>query len=192
MGSTMWRMLLLAAFALCQWSAPAFALPIQWTLEGVTFSDGASAFGTFVYDADTNEYTDINITTTTASRPGAMYAFVCVAPCTGVMPDQNGELNLTTSPSSDQTGLPGFALFFDPPLSNSGGVRAVLGALEADCSNSTCVAPTGTMRSGAGSVVALVVNPAPAPALTPWGLIIASFLLTGVAGFALRRRMRGR
>ncbi len=186
----MWRMLLLTAFALCQWSAPAFALPIQWTLEGVTFSDGASAFGTFVYDADTNEYTDINITTTTASRPGAMYAFVCVAPCTGVMPDQNGELNLTTSPSSDQTGLPGFALFFDPPLSNSGGLRAVLGALEADCSNSTCVTPTGTERTAAGSVVALVVNPAPAPALSSSSLVLVVLLLAACGGFGIAAQRR--
>ena len=145
---------LLTAFALCQWSAPAFALPIQWTLENVKFSDGASASGTFVYDADTNAYTDINITTTTASRPGAVYTFVCAAPCTGAMADQNAELNLTTSPSSDQTGLPGFILFFFPSLSNSGGLRAVLGALEADCSNSTCAAPTGTKRTAGGSVVA--------------------------------------
>jgi hypothetical protein len=31
-----------------------------------------------------------------------------------------------------------------------------------------------------------------APTLTPWGLLIASLLLTGVAAFALRYRMRGR
>jgi hypothetical protein len=182
-------MLLLAAFALCQWSAPAFALPIQWTLVGVTFSDGATAFGTFVYDADTNEYTDINITTTTASRPGAMYAFVCVAPCTGVMPGQNGELNLTTSPSSDQTGLPGFALSFFPPLSNSGGFRAVL-ALEADCSNSTCVAPTGTERFAGGSVVAQVVNPTPAPALSSSSLVLSVLLLAACGGFGIAAQRR--
>jgi hypothetical protein len=33
---------------------------------------------------------------------------------------------------------------------------------------------------------------AEAPAMTPWGLLIAGILLTGVAGFALRHRMRGR
>jgi hypothetical protein len=33
---------------------------------------------------------------------------------------------------------------------------------------------------------------APAPALTPWGLMVAAILLVSVAGFALRHRMRGR
>jgi MYXO-CTERM domain-containing protein len=33
---------------------------------------------------------------------------------------------------------------------------------------------------------------AAAPTLTPWGLIFAALLLTGVAAFALRYRMRGR
>jgi len=33
---------------------------------------------------------------------------------------------------------------------------------------------------------------ASAPALTPWGLLIAALVLTGVAGFVLRHRMRGR
>jgi hypothetical protein len=32
----------------------------------------------------------------------------------------------------------------------------------------------------------------PAPALTPWGLILAALSLTGVAAFALRHRMRAR
>jgi hypothetical protein len=33
---------------------------------------------------------------------------------------------------------------------------------------------------------------AAAPTLTPWGLLAAALLLTGVAAFALRYRMRGR
>jgi hypothetical protein len=33
---------------------------------------------------------------------------------------------------------------------------------------------------------------ASAPTLTPWGLLVAALLLTGVAAFALRYRMRSR
>jgi hypothetical protein len=33
---------------------------------------------------------------------------------------------------------------------------------------------------------------AAAPTLTPWGLLVAALLLSGVAAFALRYRMRGR
>ena len=40
------------------------ATPITWTLNGVAFDDGGTATGSFVYDADTNTYTNIAITTT--------------------------------------------------------------------------------------------------------------------------------
>ena len=35
-------------------SSGAYAFPVTWTLSGVTFSDGGTATGTLVYDADTN------------------------------------------------------------------------------------------------------------------------------------------
>jgi hypothetical protein len=55
----------------------AWAVPVQWTLEDVTFAEelydgfvgtgefiyGGAATGSFVYDADTNTYSDIAITT---------------------------------------------------------------------------------------------------------------------------------
>jgi len=37
------------------------AIPVTWTLDGATFDDGASLIGSFVYDADTNTYSDILI-----------------------------------------------------------------------------------------------------------------------------------
>jgi hypothetical protein len=44
----------------------------------------------------------------------------------------------------------------------------------------------------AGQAGTCASTAADAPTLTLWGLLTASILLTGVAGFALRRRMRGR
>jgi hypothetical protein len=40
---------------------------LQGTLSGVTFSDGATATGSFSYDVTTNQYFDISITTTATS-----------------------------------------------------------------------------------------------------------------------------
>jgi hypothetical protein len=45
-------------------SSLAGANPVTWTLSGVQFADGASATGTFIYDADTNALTDWHISTT--------------------------------------------------------------------------------------------------------------------------------
>lgn len=40
------------------------AMPITWNLQGVTFDDGGTASGSFVYDADTATYSSIDIQTT--------------------------------------------------------------------------------------------------------------------------------
>src|ERR1700675_4810941 len=106
----------LAFFALSLFLiASASGFPTTYTLVGVTFDDGGTASGFFTFDPVTNLYSDVNVTTTTGSaRSGATYKFVCgqdVATCTGVAPDPTGALYLTTS-AADQTGNPGFAIFF--------------------------------------------------------------------------------
>jgi hypothetical protein len=45
----------------------ASAVPIQWTLDGVTFIDGGTASGSFVFDADLSIYSSINTSTTAGS-----------------------------------------------------------------------------------------------------------------------------
>ena len=55
-----------ALIALCAINAA--AKPVTWYLQGVTFLDGGTGSGSFVYDADTNlpfgTYSNISITTT--------------------------------------------------------------------------------------------------------------------------------
>jgi hypothetical protein len=59
------------------------------------------------------------------------------------------------------------------------------------CCNTACTGPL--MRCNlAGQVGTCASDAASAPTLTPWGLFAAALLLTGVAAFALRYRMRGR
>jgi hypothetical protein len=59
------------------------------------------------------------------------------------------------------------------------------GRLSDDADSGLC--PSAAIGSG------MTNPPISAPTLTPWGLIIAALLLSGVAAFALRyRRMRGR
>ena len=86
--------------------AHAVAVPVTWTLSGVTFGDGGIATGSFAYDASSNTYSNVNITTTTGSaRSGAVYRFVCgqdVPGCNGLSPNDVSSLNLTTN-AANQT-----------------------------------------------------------------------------------------
>jgi hypothetical protein len=47
------------------------AAPLIWTLSGVSFIDGATASGSFVFDADTRTYLSWNIVTTATVDAGA-------------------------------------------------------------------------------------------------------------------------
>ena len=163
-------------------AAQAVAAPLTWVLSGITFSDGGTASGSFVYDANTNTYSSVNITTIAGSvrTTGATYHFVCgqdVPSCNGVSPSAGFNLNLTSA-AANQTGLPGFALFFSSALTNAGGSVSVTGE-EANCSNSTCTAPVSPERSITGGSVSTVAVPAtPAPSsvlLVSAGLLFAGF-----------------
>lgn len=176
----------------------AVAAPVTWTLTGVVFNDGGTATGSFTYDASTNTYSSVNITTTTgSSRTGTTYHFVCgqdVPSCVGLPPTSGFFLNLTTS-SATQTGLPGMALSFGTALTNSGGLISAF-ALEGTCSNAACLNPVAPTRNSiAGSVSAAGPPATPVPTsllLAATGLLLAGLFFwwkQGSAGFL--RSLRG-
>jgi hypothetical protein len=53
-------------------AVPAAASPVTWDLTA-TFTDGATAIGTFSYDASTSTYSDVSIVTTPGAMPGTIY-----------------------------------------------------------------------------------------------------------------------
>ena len=54
----------------------AHAIPGVWTLDNVVFDDGGIATGSFVYDADLSNYSDVDITTTDgADLMGSHYLY---------------------------------------------------------------------------------------------------------------------
>ena len=55
--------LVAAAVTLVPAAGPVHAAPITWYLQDVTFSNGTFAAGSFDYDATTNTYSNIDITT---------------------------------------------------------------------------------------------------------------------------------
>jgi hypothetical protein len=132
-------------------SAGTAASPLKWRLQGVTFADGATASGSFIFDSGTHSFSSVGITTTSGTRAGASYAPVS----TGLTADSTGVL-FVTSGALNQTGLPGFSMFFSPPLERLGGTSTLTGQ-EASCGDAGCSMPSGTTRLiASGSVVAVV------------------------------------
>jgi len=43
--------------------------PVEWELQNVKFDDGGSAFGSFTYDADTGQISNVDVTTTDGVLP---------------------------------------------------------------------------------------------------------------------------
>jgi hypothetical protein len=62
-------------------SASANATPVVWYLSGVTYDDGGTASGSFTYDADTNTYSAISVSTTAGSSiTTAKFRFISLNP----------------------------------------------------------------------------------------------------------------
>ena len=98
-------------------SVAANASPVVWTVEGVLFDDGGTATGSFTYDADTEIFSDVSITTT----PGSTLAggFFDAADCNGAECSTADEMRIW--PTGFGLTRPLMIWFFDGPLTNSGG-----------------------------------------------------------------------
>jgi hypothetical protein len=151
---------------------PVYAASVQWALQGVQFNDGGTASGTFSYDADTNTYSSINVTTTGGSVLGGQ-SFA------GLVTDVGSDatrLGMAPFPIGTVVGLPVFLIRFGTALTNAGGTASLTlgsynplfpaqGSYEAVCVQSgICGSPiplSNIRLVTAGSVVAQVV-PVPA------------------------------
>jgi hypothetical protein len=138
------RGFLTALFALLPFGFFAVSLsatPVNWTLSGVTFNDGGTASGSFIYDAGLNQYSSINLATTAGTiLAGANYLF----PSIGVAPSNSFLLSVTSS-AVNLTGTPGLALSFGAFLTDAGGSISTSGG-EAGCFDATCSGPAGPGR----------------------------------------------
>ncbi|HEY3348398.1 MAG TPA: hypothetical protein VGM13_01315 [Thermoanaerobaculia bacterium] len=174
------RKALLALFVLGLTSA-ASANPVIWTLNGVTFTDGGTASGSFVYNADTNTYSSVNITTTAGSVIVTGATLLYVVPAFS----SSGGVLTAASNAADLTGARAFALNFGTALTNNGGTVTLLGQ-EASCANATCSGPAAPSRNtNAGSVSG--TSAFAVPALSPWAMAVTGLLLVAAAFVALRK-----
>jgi hypothetical protein len=144
---------------------------VTWNLVNVTFSDRGTASGSFVFDANTNTVSSVNITTTAGtSFVGATYT----GEDPGFLPDATA-MDVVTNPLlSDLTGTPDLFMSFQSALTDLGGTIALLtNGGESMCINPGCTLAGPKLRALAtGEVVSSVPEP-------------SSILLLGMGMFAL-------
>lgn len=179
------RFLCAAAAVACLIAAPASATPVTWYLYDAVFNTGGSASGSFVYDADINQYSGIDLTTTTdGTRAGSHFTFV----------NTTSSGNASTMISLDgpvAIGTIEFALSFVTPLINAGGTIDIapypIGfTVEGICNNDICSgidAPFRFIQTGAIVTTIERLSEVPEPA----ALGLFGF---GLAGLAFLRRRK--
>lgn len=175
-----------ALISFIHYADEAISSPVQWFFSSAEFLDGGAIEGSFFFDADTNTYSSISVSTSAGSIfDGAAYS--------------NLNPNLVNGPGSlgivsalgDLTGASAIRLFFDSSLTNSGGTVGVSllsqTFQEVLCENSSCslIDPSQSRTLAAGGEVTTIASPAPIT-LPGSGLV----LLVSLSVLALLRGRR--
>jgi hypothetical protein len=175
---------LLAAPAL-----PALAVPVTWTLTGVTFDDGASASGWFVFDADAYSYTDMDgnvytgvisdyhISTGDGGLSGKLYDRASHGDNSEVLAHNYFKFNTPSFPAVDSY----LQMITKAALTNAGGSVS----LETDPYSSYECDNCSPLRLVSGGTLVGVVSSVPEP--SSYAMLLAGL---GLAGAALRRARR--
>jgi len=170
-------------------SVSAYAVPVVWTLNGVTFNDSGTASGSFTYDADTNTYSAISISTTAGSNKGAASYDVLIS---GFATATSFRF-ANSANSGAYIGTPVLDFAFSA-LTNAGGSVTLdtPTSYEADCGNASCTTDAGSNRIvNAGTVEGAQPSSGSTaiPTMPIYGLVLT---VLGVLAIAGRRYYRGK
>lgn len=128
---------------------------ITWTLSDVTFDDGGIASGSFVYDAVTNTYSSIDITTTS----GSAFAGTTYNALGGLFGSTSTGMLLGAS--GDLTNTDVLLMLFGTALTDSGGTVVLVDLREGTCDNTDCSLSTLDRSLTGGELVGTVATPEP-------------------------------
>ena len=154
----------------------AHAAALTWTLQNVVFDDGGTASGSFVFDADTNTYSAINVTTTDGSvLGGSVYQFANFEAGT-----LDADSVLLVAAANPGFGTPAFNMNLDEAMTNAGGTISIAMAppplaFESTCLTSVCSSFFSIDRV----VVSGTITAVPVPAAV-WLFASAMGLLAGL------------
>ena len=169
------------------------AIPVEWTLGSWLFADLGTASGSFTFDADTNDFSNVNITTT-PEIPFFPVPSVFGATYTRVNPNPgafNSSFNASfVTDAPDLTNSPFLFAIFPDFLTNAGGFMDLgLLAKETFCLDNLCInaaTPLVERRLLVGSIFGEPVSAVPLPAALP--LFGAALSTMGLAGWRRRRK----
>ena len=168
----------------------AAATGITWTLSGVTFDDGGTATGFFVFDATTATVLSADIVTSGGTLPGSTYTGMNLGSTD--ISDPLSEIVFVPIPSlTGLTGTPVLDLILATDLTNAGGSVALvgngLGGGELTCLDDACtepnVAPGAPLRLIMGGEVDSPVVSTPEPS----ALLLLCVGLVAFVGTAKRK-----
>lgn len=173
-------------------SATANAVPMQWTVSETTFDDGGTVTGSFVYDADTNIYSNIRLKTTTGTvGTAANFRTQCTtAHCLASLPQL---LFIASSNQANLSNVPLLDIEPSAPLTNTPGTVDLEFGMSFLCSNAACTGIGTGLRvafSGklTGTLYVAPAAPTSVPTVSPLGLGLIGMLLTAAACIYRRRR----
>ena len=151
------------------------ATPVEWTLADVLFDDGGTAAGSFIYDADTDIFSAINISTSAGSFfAGAVYGELLFGGAT--------DAAFVSGALPDYTGEPLLQLIFQTPLTSAGGLVGlvdlffpVASSFEATCTDGPCFGAFFERSLVDGGLVGVVIPIPAAGLLLPGALVVLAF-----------------
>ncbi len=124
--------LLAATVCLGSLAVTANAAPLRWTFHDTT-SLGSNITGSFVYDADANTYSHIDIRTDSGSIiPNQTWQNLTINPSGAYW------LQIVDTDSQNQTGANVLVLFFLNTLTNAGGTSYLAYTYQGVCDTATC------------------------------------------------------
>jgi hypothetical protein len=167
---------ILAGTALAASCLTASAAPVNWSVDGLSLTDGSTVAGGFTYDAGLDLVSDISILLTTGS-PGSPFTLTNL-----FYPSAGGSYFLfTETAAADYTGQATLWITVSSPLTDAGGVAPI--NLANGYGWGICSIPNCTAASNPGDLTGSLFS-----VPTPGSLSLVAVALLG-AGSARRRKV---